>query len=346
MLVGHSVGYHLHDLQLIAGLAILISLIPLIGYVIVRMKATSLARVLAWLLTIVAVMTVERLSTSEPSGTRMLLIIVALLWSMKAVVGVESGARNSITLPFFNWLAFTALWFGMRPKIFATLSNQPRSDWKSYVIRGLIRIGLGIVLIAIAVLLAGGSGGANSTTLSPWRLWSATGCILSGFSLLVHFGIFNLLVGFWRRFSVNCTPLFRAPLLSKSLTEFWGRRWNLAFSEMTALSVFRPLKSWLGKSEFGPMVATVSAFLFSGLLHELAISVPVQAGFGLPLLYFVLHGVGMFIENKLDRSGIEFLKRPWVGRIWTWLWVLLPLPILFHRPFLEGCVWPLIGIGH
>jgi hypothetical protein len=23
---------------------------------------------------------------------------------------------------------------------------------------------------------------------------------------------------------------------------------------------------------------------------------------------------------------------------------VIPLPILFHQPFLRGCVWPLIGI--
>jgi hypothetical protein len=28
------------------------------------------------------------------------------------------------------------------------------------------------------------------------------------------------------------------------------------------------------------------------------------------------------------------------------LWLALPLPLLFHRPFLEGCVWPLIGMGN
>ena len=27
----------------------------------------------------------------------------------------------------------------------------------------------------------------------------------------------------------------------------------------------------------------------------------------------------------------------------TLAWLLVPLPILFHRPFLAGVVWPLIG---
>jgi hypothetical protein len=35
---------------------------------------------------------------------------------------------------------------------------------------------------------------------------------------------------------------------------------------------------------------------------------------------------------------------PWVGRPWALAWLVLPLPILFHRPFLAGVLWPLIGI--
>ena len=342
-LLSHALGYHIHDFGLIAGLAILIGLIPFVGYRIIKVENMKLARTLAWALAVGSVAAVERLSLEEPSGTRMLLIIVALLWSMKAVVGVESLGRKS-PLPFANWLAFVTLWFGMRPKLFATFSNEPRKDWSSYVVRGMSRIGLGAVLFALAFVLVYGLPGGDVGQLPAWKLWGATACLMPGISLLLHFGLFNLLVGFWRRLSVNCTSLFRAPLLSTSLTEFWGKRWNLAFSEMTSLAIFRPVKSLLGNSSAGTAVATAAAFLFSGLLHELAISVPVQAGFGLPLLYFLLHGVGMLIESMLDRFGIAILKRPWVGRLWTCLWVILPLPILFHRPFLAGCVWPLIGV--
>jgi hypothetical protein len=34
----------------------------------------------------------------------------------------------------------------------------------------------------------------------------------------------------------------------------------------------------------------------------------------------------------------------WVGRAWALAWLVLPLPILFHRPFLAGVLWPLLGI--
>jgi hypothetical protein len=36
-------------------------------------------------------------------------------------------------------------------------------------------------------------------------------------------------------------------------------------------------------------------------------------------------------------------SRPVLGRCWTTAWLLLPLPWLFHRPFLAGLVWPLLS---
>jgi alginate O-acetyltransferase complex protein AlgI len=132
--------------------------------------------------------------------------------------------------------------------------------------------------------------------------------------------------------------LFRRPLRSTSLREFWGRRWNLAFSEMTALGVYRPLTGPLGRGG-----ATVVAFLASGLLHEIAISLPVMAGFGLPLTYFALHGILMVVERRLEAAGRPVSRPAWLGRTWTLFWLVAPLPILFHRPFLAGVVWPLLG---
>jgi D-alanyl-lipoteichoic acid acyltransferase DltB (MBOAT superfamily) len=163
--------------------------------------------------------------------------------------------------------------------------------------------------------------------------------LLPGLSLLIHFGLFNVLAGLWRLCGADCRALFRDPLKSTSLHEFWSRRWNLAFSQMTALSVFRPLKGIVGDR-----MATMSAFLFSGLLHELAISLPARSGYGLPLLYFALHATAMYIENALARAGSPVDSVRWIGRLWTMAWLVLPLPILFHQPFLRGCVWPLIGL--
>jgi hypothetical protein len=70
---------------------------------------------------------------------------------------------------------------------------------------------------------------------------------------------------------------------------------------------------------------------------------PVDRGYGLPLSYFALHGLLRLTEQRLERAGHPISRHAWVGRAWTIFWLVLPLPILFHRPFLAGVIWPLLG---
>lgn len=306
------------------------------GFAITRIRSVAIARSAAWLLVVVAVGSIERLTSSQPPGFRMLAIIGVLLYCMKAVVGVEGRTSDKTTLGLLNWFGFAGLWFGMRPGLFAEVPGPARGGAADLIRLGVNRLALGTVFVIVSRLIWTAP---TEWFNDPIRRILATVFLLPGISLVLHFGVFNMLAGSWRCFGANCRPLFRAPLLSKSLSEFWGQRWNLAFSEMTAIGVFRPLRERIGRR-----AATAVAFLFSGLLHELAISVPVKAGFGLPLLYFALHVVAMFIEKHFERTGSPIHRKAWVGRLWTTAWLVIPLPILFHRPFLNGCVWPLIGM--
>lgn len=107
---------------------------------------------------------------------------------------------------------------------------------------------------------------------------------------------------------------------------------------MTALGIYRPLEPRVGRP-----AAMAAAFLVSGLLHEIAISLPVNGGFGLPLSYFALHGLLRLAELGLERAGHPISRHAWLGRAWTIFWLVLPLPILFHRPFLAAVIWPLLS---
>jgi alginate O-acetyltransferase complex protein AlgI len=205
----------------------------------------------------------------------------------------------------------------MRPALVARL--QPgRSGAPALLRTGVAYVGLGTTLVLLAQL--------------TWRLTAspvlATVLLLPALSFLLHFGAFGVLAGLWRWAGADVGPLFRAPWRSASLGEFWSRRWNLAFSEMTSLAVYRPLALRVGRR-----AALVAAFLFSGFLHEIAISLPVRAGYGRPMLYFAIHGVLAQVERE---------RGPF-GRLATFLAVVLPLPLLFHPPFLQGVIWPLLG---
>ena len=289
----------------------------LLAFAVSRVRPLRAARAAAWGLVPAAVVAADHVTAVEPPGFRMLALVAGLLYSMKALVSVEAAASEGTRLPPLRWLAFATLWPGMRPGLFASL-GPPRSGARRLLARGLAGAALGGALVALARLAWNATGSAALASVA----------LLPGLSLMLHFGAFDAIAGLWRLAGVDCGPLFRAPLRSASLSEFWGRRWNLAFSEMTALAVYRPLSE-----AADARVGLGAAFLFSGLLHEVAISLPVRAGLGLPSLYFAIHGGLVLIERE----------RGPLGRSATLVSLVVPLPLLFHPSFLRGVLWPLLG---
>jgi alginate O-acetyltransferase complex protein AlgI len=244
---------------------------------------------------------------------------------MKAVVGVSARVAGQKALTWTHWAAFALLWAGMKPILFADHAASAR-PWRTMALQGL------------ACALAGGFLMAAAGPLWNWTCstFLVTVLFFVGSSLLVHYGLFTLGAAFWRSQGFDCEPLFRNPLPVQNLADFWGRYWNLAYREMTALAVYRPLKGRLG-----PMLSLFLSFVLSGLFHEVAISAPVRDGYGLPLLYFLLHGTLVGGERIGLKKG--FVIHGYWGRIWTYFWLIVPLPILFHGPFLKGVIWPLMG---
>ncbi len=75
---------------------------------------------------------------------------------------------------------------------------------------------------------------------------------------------------------------------------------------------------------FGDGAGIMAVFFISGLLHEAAITLSVGAGYGLPTLYFTIHGLLILGERKWNRK---------LGKIPALLAVLLPLGMLFPPDF-------------
>lgn len=257
----------------------------------------------------------------------MLAIIVCLFFGMKAVVLAEARRQLHVTLSALRWVCFTLLWPGMRPGIFAApLRRQKRVA--ELCISGALRFSIGILLLIAARTMWQLNG---AVSVSGFVTFLFIVSALVGISLTIHFGAFSLCVAFWRRVGFPANELFRSPLRSRSLVEFWSRRWNVAYSEMISLAVYRPLRG-----SYGAVAAHWGAFLFSGVLHELAISVPVRAGYGLPTLYFMLQAAVMQLDDQLS-------SRPHLSCLLAAFTILLPLPLLFHPPFIRGVVFPLLG---
>lgn len=225
-------------------------------------------------------------------------------------------------VPAWRHVAYLLAWPGLDAVAFLqeeTGHPPHREEW----VRGARNVVIGLILFfAIARFVV------------RWNVYVAGWIGMAGVALFLHFGLFQLLSCGWRRAGIQARPPMNQPLQSKSLAEFWGRRWNTAFRDLTYRFLFRPLTR-----RIGVRAGLAGGFVFSGLVHDLVISWPAGGGYGGPTLFFAIQGVGMLIER--GRFGTEVgLGRGVRGRFFTMLALFLPVPFLFHPRFVEGIVVP------
>ena len=195
--------------------------------------------------------------------------------------------------------------------------------------------------VATSVCLAGGAllfWAAARLAYPRWPLLA--GWIgLVGLALMLHFGAFRMLSMFWRFNGVDASPLMEAPVLARSLGEFWSKRWNTAFHVLARDFVVAPSRHTVGAAG-----AVMLAFLASGLVHDLVISVPARAGFGLPTAYFLLQGFALLFERS--RIGHQLRLQTGVrGRVYALAIAILPAFWLFHPPFVFNVFLPFMHVG-
>jgi predicted DCC family thiol-disulfide oxidoreductase YuxK len=224
----------------------------------------------------------------------------------------------------FRALLYLFAWPGMEAARFLSPKLAPRRSLSATlgtIAVATVRILLGLFLLFLVARRA------TEPLLAGW-----IGMV--GMVLLLHFGFFHLLSAGWRALRVDAPRIMNAPLRSTSVSEFWGQRWNAAFNDLALRLVFRPAVRWLGIAG-----ATLLAFLVSGLIHELVISLPAGAGFGLPSSYFLLQGLGVLTERSAagQQIGLRTGIRGW---IFTMIVVAGPAFWLFHPPFVSKVILP------
>lgn len=228
--------------------------------------------------------------------------------------------------PKWRHSAYLLLWPGLDARAFLDPRPLPRDQ----------RAGAGEWAFAFAKI---GFGSALVWGISPLvahdylRAWVG----MTGLVFLMHFGTFHLLSCAWRAAGVGAKPLMHWPLLSQSVSEFWGKRWNLAFRDITHRFLFRPVAA-----RSSARLGLAAVFVFSGLVHDLVISLPPLAGFGLPTLYFVIQGAALLVERSKLARRIG-LGDGWRGRGFTALVVAGPACGLFHPPFARLVVLPFLA---
>jgi hypothetical protein len=305
--------------------------VVIFGYLILKKRLV----LLSWLLLIISLLIIHFIFLNEHPVIRMLALIVITFTCMKVIAAANDYKNKPLGLTFVQWSAFAIGWMGMRAQPFEKLGGAPLPNAWSMIRFGISRVIGGLVLILVAhqvVLLH------LAPTLSYIII---TALLLIGLSLILHFGLLSISAGTWRLSGVNTYYLFKSPAKATSLTEFWSKRWNIAFSEMTSIAIFRPLVN-----KTGAAAALILAFAFSGLLHEIALSVPVNSGYGLPTLYFIIQSGLVLFEKVMTSRRISFLSNKIIARVWTLFWVIVPMPLLFHTQFIKQVVWPLAGMHY
>jgi hypothetical protein len=190
------------------------------------------------------------------------------------------------------------------------------------------------------------------TTIGGVLLWFVAGAVpdrntllrgwvgMLGLVFLLHFGIFQIVALLWQQFGVEAKPIMSAPLRSMSLGEFWGKRWNLGFRQLSHDLIFHPLHRRLGPGGAGFVV-----FVVSGLMHDFVISLPARSGYCLPTLYFLLQGMGVALERS---SAGRQLSLRHGARGWLFMAVITTAPAfwLFHPPFVRRVILPFMDAIH
>lgn len=269
------------------------------GPALAKMRPVWVRRLTGWLVLVAVMAAADHLLADAPPLVRMIGICCVLLGAMKGLVYAEWAGPQRLTMTRYAVFAF--LWFGMDPGTF--VKRHSGLDWKRDV-------GIGLLLMLIG-------------TLGAWLVWTMQWrhilVMFLPMSIGFHFGALRVLKGVLRAAGYPVRTLFPNLLEARGIGDFWSKRWNVGYSQMMQRLVGRPVQN-----RFGDAAGVMAVFLGSGVLHELAITLPVRSGFGLPTLYFTLHGLLTLFERKLGRP---------IGRIPALLAVVLPLGLLFPPAF-------------
>jgi Membrane bound O-acyl transferase family len=266
-------------------------------------------------------MNADLLLSEWPRWMQMWTLALAMYIGCKAITWQATAVRDAAA---WKHVAYLVAWPGMDATAFLATADTSCAPCRSREwLAAAARLASGVVLLF-----------GVARQVPPQNEYLAGWIGMIGIVLILHFGAFHLLSCWWRGKGVTARPLMNRPLTSVSLGEFWGRRWNTAFRDLTHRLLFRPFAAW-----FGTRGGILAGFLFSGAIHDLVISLPARGGYGGPTAYFAIQGAAMLIERSAFGQAIG-LGSGWRGRAFAIVILIAPVTLLFHRPFVAGIIIP------
>lgn len=250
-----------------------------------------------------------------------------MMWLIGLAIFFSAKALSSHAVPSPSGLVRLGYWFawpGLDAEGFlrgpTRVPPPALSEWCSAILKTLF----GATLFWF--------GGLVADEHSLTRGWLG----MIGIVFVLHFGVFHVLSCCWRAFGREAPPLMNHPWTATSVGDFWGRRWNRAFRDVTHRFLFRPLARTVS-----PRIALLLGFVISGLLHEAVITVPAGGGYGGPTLYFCVQALGIGVEHSPLGRWLG-LNHAWGGRLFALLVVLAPVGFLFPPVFIANVVLPMM----
>lgn len=204
--------------------------------------------------------------------------------------------------------------------------NQSKSPW-NYLIK--------FVLLAIIIKIYD-----YSDQIPPKILWLIYFFHIY-FALEIILAVFATSANFY--LGLELEPQFNEPLLSTSLQDFWGKRWNLMVTGILRPTVYLPtldISTGIVGREAAPLPAVMATFIVSAVMHELIFYYLGRVGPTFEVTwFFLLHGLCLCLEitvKKYGRSRKWRVPPRWFSGVATAAFVVATGFWLFLPPLLKA----------
>jgi hypothetical protein len=292
-----------------------------------RLRSQRWRRWLAWGMMVALLLLAATIARPWAVGWRIVATWTAAYLGFKALLLLHTPAGALTGLTWWRYLGFTNGWLGMDVEPWTMpAARMPGAIVRQRLIRGLV-VGLAGALALLLIL--------SLRLPERWRLAQAWCAFVAGV-IATFFGATGLLTAFWNSLGRAVRPLFDQPVYASSLSDWWGKRWNLSVHMVLTLVIWQPLRERIGAAW-----AATAVFAVSGVLHEYLLSYPARGGWGGPTAYFAVQAAGMYAERQ--RPLRRWLRKHHLGQIsWTLGITLLPGPLLFHPALLRALLGPFL----